>query len=173
MRQEKIKKESREEKKKPKIEAKKELGEELIRILSTDIPVEKRVYAGLTRIKGISWSFSNAICNALGIDKSKKIKELSEKEIESISEFIKKPNIPKFMLNRRNDFETGSSEHLITADLELRKEFDIKRLKKIKCYKGVRHILGQPVRGQRTKSHFRKNKAVGVMGKGKPGGKKT
>ena len=45
------------------------------------------------------------------------------------------------------------------TDLELQTEFDIKRMKKIKSYKGVRHSAGQPVRGQRTKSHFRKNKA--------------
>ena len=42
--------------------------------------------------------------------------------------------------------------------LELQKEFDIKRLKKIKSYRGLRHSTGQPVRGQRTKSHFRTNR---------------
>lgn len=138
--------------------------ENLIRILSTDIPTSKSVYAGLTRIKGVSWSFSNAVCKRLSIG-NKKIYELTEEEIEKISEFIKKPDLPEFMLNRRKDFETGKSEHLIGADFDLKKEFDIKRMKKIKSYKGVRHILGQPVRGQRTKSHFRKNKTVGVRGK--------
>ena len=145
---------------------------ELIRILSTDIPASKSVYAGLTRIKGISWSFSNAVCSAMKIPRNKKIKDLSEQEIEKISEFVRSPKVPKFMLNRRDDFETGKSEHLTFAELSLKKEFDIKRMKKIKSYKGVRHILGQPVRGQRTKSHFRKNKAVGAVGKGKTG-KKT
>ena len=63
------------------------------------------------------------------------------------------------------------------------KEFDIKRMKKMRSYKGIRHASGLPVRGQRTKSHFRKkgkNKAVGVSktktepapAKGKEGGKK-
>ena len=147
-------------------------GEEnLIRILATDIPGNMRVYAGLRKIKGVSWSFSNAVCNVLKIDKKKKISELTKEEIDKISEFIKNPKLPEFLLNRRKDFETGKNMHLIGTDLELTKEFDIKRLKKIKSYKGIRHILGQPVRGQRTKSHFRKNKAVGVVGKGKKGRK--
>ena len=143
----------------------------MIRILSTDIPVNKSVYVGLTRIKGISWGFSNAICRSLKIGRSKKIKDLNEQEIEKISSFVKNVKLPDFLMNRRKDFETGKSSHLIGGDLDLKKEFDIKRMRKIKSYKGVRHILGQPVRGQRTKSHFRKNKSVGVIGKGgKKGG---
>lgn len=139
----------------------------IVRILSTDIPGEKRVLAGLTRIKGISWSLSNAICNILGIDKNKRISELNEEEIEKINNFIKNQKLPEFLLNRRKDRSSGENLHLIGSDLELAKEFDIKRLKKIKAYKGIRHSLGQPVRGQRTKSHFRKNRTVGVMKKKK------
>ncbi|MBU1136580.1 MAG: 30S ribosomal protein S13 [Nanoarchaeota archaeon] len=141
------------------------LGESIIRILSTDIPGNKNIYSGITRIRGISWSLSNAICNKLKIDKNKKISELSKKEIEDISKFIKSSDIPEFVLNRRKDFESGKSEHLIGTELELKEEFDIKRMKKIKSYKGVRHITGRPVRGQRTKSHFRKNKTLGVSAK--------
>jgi len=140
--------------------------ETLIRILSTDIPGNKSVYAGLTRVKGISWSFSNAICNVLRINKKKKIKELTDNEIEKITEFIKNPKVPSFILNRRKDFDTGEDKHLIGSDSELRKEFDIKRLRKIKSYRGLRHATGQPVRGQRTRAHLRKNKAIGVS-KGK------
>jgi len=142
--------------------------ESLIRILATDIPGSRNVYTGLTRIKGVSWAFSNAICNVLKLDKNKKISELDEKEIATISEFIKNPKVPEFILNRRKDFDTGENEHLIGSDLDLRREFDIKRLKKIKSYRGIRHATGQPVRGQRTKSHFRKNKAIGVQKKAKP-----
>ena len=65
-------------------------------------------------------------------------------------------------MNRRKDIDTGKNIHIIGSDLSLQKEFDIKRLKKMKCYRGVRHSTGQPVRGQRTRSHFRKNKSVGV-----------
>lgn len=139
--------------------------EEVVRIAATDIPARLSVYAGLTKIKGISWSVSNAICNILNIEKNKRLKELSEEEIEKIEKFLKKPELPSWLMNRRKDRETGEDKHLITTDLELAKEFDIRRLKKIKCYRGVRHALGLPVRGQRTRSHFRKGKTVGVIRK--------
>ena len=59
------------------------------------------------------------------------------------------------MKNRQKDLETGESKHLVSTDLDMRKDFDIRRLKKIRSYKGVRHTAGLPVRGQRTRSHFR------------------
>ena len=71
---------------------------------------------------------------------------------------MKNPDVPIYLINRRNDFETGENKHLTTSDLDLKKEFDIKRLRKIKSYKGIRHAAKLPVRGQRTKSHFRKNR---------------
>lgn len=163
-------KEAKEEEKKKagKPERKEIIEESLVRVLSTDIPGNKRLVAGLTRIKGVSWAFSNATCHMLKIDKNKRIKELSEDDIKKISEFIKNPKLPEFLLNRRRDVETGKSLHLLGGDLDLQKEFDIKRLKKIRSYRGLRHALGQPVRGQRTKSHFRAKgkkvrKAIGVM----------
>lgn len=144
----------------------KERHEMLVRIMSTDINGERNIYAGLTRIKGISFAMSNAVCYLLKLDKKRKISSLSKDEIEKIIEIIKDPKVPEFLLNRRFDFETGENKHLNTTHLDLQKEFDIKRLKKIKSYKGVRHSRGLPVRGQRTKSHFRKqgkNKSVGVQ----------
>ncbi len=144
----------------------------IIRIMQTDIPGEKQLYVGLAKIKGVSWSFSNALCNKLCLDKKRKIEALSSEEIQKIEEFIKNPSLPAFLLNRRKDFDTGKDLHLLGTDLELRKDFDIKRLKKIRSYRGLRHALGQPVRGQRTRSHFRqKGKAVGVLKKAKMGKK--
>jgi small subunit ribosomal protein S13 len=136
--------------------------ERMIRILSEDIEGGMTVYAGLTKIKGISWSLANAICKVLKIDKNRKIGSLTDAEVKKISDFIKNPQIPPFIFNRRFDFETGKDKHLTGTLLELQKEFDIKRLKKIKSYRGIRHSAGLPVRGQRTKSHFRKNKAKGA-----------
>jgi len=136
--------------------------EKIIRILSKDIEGGMKIYPGLTKIKGISWSLSNAICKKLKIDKNRKIGSLGNEEIKNISEFIKNPKVPDHIVNRRNDFETGKNKHLIGSDLELQKEFDIKKLKKIKSYKGYRHMAGLPLRGQRTRSHFRKNKSKGV-----------
>jgi small subunit ribosomal protein S13 len=130
----------------------------LIRILSKDIRGNKTVYNGLTDIKGISWNFCNAVCKKLKIDKNKKIEDLTPAEIEKLSEFIKNPEVPSFMKNRQKDVDSGENKHLHGVDLDLQREFDIKKMRKVKSYKGIRHGLGLPVRGQRTKSHFRKNR---------------
>lgn len=135
--------------------------DKLIRILSKDIEGKIKVYPGLTKIKGVSWSLSNALCKKLKIDKNKKIGNLREEEIKKIEEFLKKPELPKYLFNRQKDFETGINKHLTGTDLDLRKDFDIKRLKKIKSYRGLRHTVGLPMRGQRTKSHFRTNRKKG------------
>ncbi|MBS3074588.1 30S ribosomal protein S13 [Candidatus Pacearchaeota archaeon] len=147
--------------------------ESLIRILDKDIKSSKKVIVGLTRIKGVSWAVSNGICSAIKINPAKKIGDLSKEEIKTIEEFIKNPKLPSFLLNRRKDANTGEDRHLTSTDLDLRKEFDIKLLKKIRSYRGLRHALGLPTRGQRTKSHFRENKksriSVGVgASKNKP-----
>jgi small subunit ribosomal protein S13 len=83
------------------------------------------------------------------------------------------------MLNRQNDYDTGDDIHIFTTDLKFRTEFDVKRLQKVRAYKGMRHAAGQPVRGQRTKAHFRSNRGkgkspVGVSKvKAKTGGKEA
>lgn len=157
-----------EQKQTGKLEEKK-YEEKVVRILSEDIEGNAKIYVGLTKIKGISWSLSNAVCNILKIDKNRKIGSLTNEEIKKITEFLKNPQLPNFIFNRRFDLETGKNRHLIGADLELQKDFDIKRLKKIKSYRGIRHAAGLPVRGQRTKSNFRKNrsKSIGIKKKSK------
>ncbi len=140
----------------------------VIRILAKDIEGKMKVYAGLTKIKGVSWGLSNAICKVLEIDKNKKIGSLTDAEIKKISDFIKNPKVPEYIVNRRSDFTTGENKHLSGGDLELQKEFDIKRLKKIKSYRGFRHMSGLPTRGQKTRSNFRPNKKkAGIKKKAK------
>jgi small subunit ribosomal protein S13 len=155
----------------PRIQNKIQSTERIVRILSKDIEGSMTVYSGLSTIKGISWAFSNALCKSLGIDKNRKITSLSEEEIKKISDFARKPKLPAYFVNRRKDRETGEDRHLIGVDLDLIKEFDIKRLKQIKNYRGIRHTAGLPLRGQRTKGNFRKNrsKGVGIKKKPKPG----
>lgn len=133
----------------------------IVRILSKDIEGKMKLYAGLTKVKGISWTTSRAICKESGIDKDRKIGSLNEEEVAKIEGVAKKGKIAEYLLNRRNDFETGESSHLVSSDLELKQEFDIKRLKKIKAYRGLRHLLKLPLRGQRTKSNFRRNRKKG------------
>ncbi len=140
--------------------------ESLIRIYSVDISGTKNIYVGLTKIKGISWAISNLICLKLNLPRTKKISELTKEEIQKIENFLRNLEAPDFLKNRRLDRETGKTEHFLSVDLDLKKQFDIKRLKKIRSYKGIRHSLKLPVRGQRTRSHFRsKGGAVGVQKK--------
>ena len=135
----------------------------IMRISGTDIPINMSIYAGLAKIKGISWSISNAICTYLKISKLRKISTLTVSEIEKIMETIKSAKIMPWLVNRKKDRETGKNRHLIGSELDLQKEFDIRRIKKIRSYKGIRHSQSQPVRGQRTRSHFRKKGlSVGV-----------
>ena len=165
---------AKEEKQKQKREVKEEDYESLVRISSYDIPGSKNIYTGLTRIKGVSWAISNAVCLSLKIPRNKKISELSKDEIKQIEDFLKNPSISDFLKNRRSDLKTGITTHETSSSLDMKKDFDIRRMKKIRSYKGIRHTLGQPVRGQRTRSHFRKKgKAVGVQrGAAKPAPKK-
>jgi len=140
----------------------------IIRIMQTDIPGNKNLLTGLTYIKGISWTISNAICKLLNLDPKTKVADLDEETTKKIVDFLDNPSLPKHLINRRNDFETGEDMHLIGTKLDMKKEFDIRRLKKIRSYRGLRHAFGHPVRGQRTKAHFRakgKKKAVGVKKK--------
>ncbi len=155
--------EQKTEAKKESIIIRKETPEErIIRIMQTDVPANKSVYAGLTRIKGISWSISNLVCGILKLNRNTKISALSKEEIQKIEETLKEHKFPTFMLNRRNDYTTGESSHLVGSNLDLAKELDIKRLKKIRSWRGWRHATGQPTRGQSTKSHFRHNRKKGV-----------
>jgi len=137
----------------------------IIRILSKDIDGGKKLFSGIMAIKGVSWAFSNALCKKLNLDKNKRIQDLTKEEIGKIEKFMHNPELPVFLLNRRKDLDTGDNKHLYGADLDLQREFDIKKMKKIKCFKGIRHSLGQPVRGQNTRSHFRRNrKNTGATG---------
>lgn len=141
---------------------------QIIRIISSDILGDKQIYDALTKVSGVGYSLSSAICNVMNIDKYRKVGSLSQEEVKKIEDIIKNPlkyKIPSFLLNRRRDPDTGQDIQLFAADLKLTKEFDIKKLKRIKSYRGIRHALGLPVRGQKTRSHFRKGRSVGVQKK--------
>jgi small subunit ribosomal protein S13 len=136
----------------------------LIRIMGRDIRGDKKVLVGLTLIKGISWAFASALCKILKVDKKNTIQDLSKEQLAEIETFVKDPSLPTFMKNRQNDYDSGDDKHLTGADLKLQNEFDIKRMRKIRSYKGIRHGANLPVRGQRTKSNFRKNRRLNATG---------
>ena len=138
----------------------------IIRVANTDLDGRKKIFYALQKIKGVGFMFANAVLRQANIPLDKLAGELTDEEVERINSVIASPlsnGIPAWMVNRRRDYESGVDKHLILGDLDFVKSNDIKRLKKIKSYRGIRHHLGLPVRGQKTKSNFRKNKGK-VMG---------
>ena len=148
----------------------------IVRIANADLEGSKPIFQSLRKIKGISFMLANAVCSSAGIEKTKKTGYLHEEELKRLNEVIREPskfNIPSWMFNRRKDFETGEDKHLISEDLMFIHDNDIKMLKKMRCYRGVRHSLDLPVRGQRTKGNFRKNKGKITLGVKKKAGAKA
>lgn len=111
----------------------------MARISGVDLPNNKRVEIALTYIFGIGHTSSLKILEKIEVDKSKKVNELNDDEIEKI---------------RKEIDENYKVEGTLKASI---KE-DIKRLKEINCYRGQRHRKGLPVRGQRTKTNARTRK---------------
>ncbi len=147
----------------------------LVRIANTDLDGKKTIGYALNKIKGVGIPFAHAVCRIANVNINKKAGALSDAETKKIEDIVRNPiksGIPSWMINRRYDSETGTDKHLLLGDLQYQIENDIKMMKKIKCYKGVRHILGQPVRGQRTRSNFRRNKGK-VMGVRRSSGAKA
>lgn len=134
----------------------------IVRIASTDLKGNKRASKGLCAIKGISDMYSNAILKSAKIDPNKLIGHLSESEVKKINDILQSPNdfgLPQFLFNRNLDPETLESSHAIGSDLKLQNDFDLRRMKRIRSYKGLRHSLKLKVRGQRMK-RFRKGGAA-------------
>ena len=120
----------------------------MARIAGVNIPQNKLVYVGLTYIYGIGDRFSNQICNALEISKSKRVNELSDEQILKIREYI-------------------DQNFTVEGDLRRENSLSIKRLIDLATYRGSRHRKKLPVRGQRTRcnARTRKGKAIAIAGK--------
>jgi small subunit ribosomal protein S13 len=148
----------------------------IVRVAGVDLPGDKAIAYALADIKGIGVSTAYAVLRKLGIDPHRLLGTLSDEEVDKLSEALKsveKLGLPEWMLNRRRDPVTGESRHLITSDLLITVRNDIELMKKIKSYKGIRHMLGLKVRGQRTRTTGRTGVTVGVRkGKGRAGGGK-
>jgi len=125
---------------------------------------------GLTQIRGIGYMFANTILNVLKINPDQRIGYLSPEQVNSIESIIKNPsasNFPSWFLNRRKDVETGEDKHLLTSDIAFTVRNDIEREKTSGSWRGIRHMFGLKVRGQRTRCTGRKGGAVGVAKGGK------
>ncbi|MBI5530887.1 MAG: 30S ribosomal protein S13 [Candidatus Doudnabacteria bacterium] len=108
----------------------------MARIAGINIPNEKRIEASLPYIYGVGLSLSKKILAAAKVDPNKRTKDLSEAELGRIREFIEK-------------------SFKVEGELRQQVLLNIKRLKEIGAYRGIRHIRGLPVRGQRTKTNSR------------------
>lgn len=111
----------------------------MARIAGVDLPRDKRVEIGLTYIFGIGLPTSKDILSKAGISPDTRVKDLTEEEVSNLRQII---------------------EADITVEGDLRREvaMNIKRLKEIGCYRGIRHRRGLPVRGQKTKTNARTRK---------------
>ena len=137
----------------------------MVRITRKDVDGNSTIVTALTEIKGIGKAFALAICKVLDLDQDQQIGYIDEDSVNKIEEVLENPQefgIPEWLLNRRIDYETGETKHLIESDLNMTLRDDLNRMKKIRSYKGKRHEVGLPVRGQRTKSTFRHGSSVGV-----------
>ena len=132
----------------------------LVRISNTDIDGNKKVIDGIRKIKGIGFSFANAVCKTAGVSKSEKLGKVSDADVKKLQDAINNASsrIPQWMLNRRRNVEDDTSGHLVTTDLSYAQENDIRQMQRIKSYRGIRHMSGAPSRGQHTRSNFRRNK---------------
>ncbi len=137
----------------------------IVRVIDTDLDGTHRVDYALTKIKGVGSRFARAVIQKAEVDPSTRVGFLSDDEVKRIEDVLLNPGrygIAEWLLNRRKDLQTGKDLHLLTADLTLRAKADIDFMKEIKSWKGIRHIYGLKVRGQRTKTTGRSGKAVGV-----------
>lgn len=137
----------------------------IIRILDTNLDSNLKISRALSKIKGISFMFSNAICASNGINPETRLSSLDDNQVRMLEQSIKNPAIPAWMLNRRKDMKTGKDIHITSSDIDIMLREDVMAMKKMRAYKGIRHEMGQPVRGQRTRNTSRKNKSVGVVKK--------
>ena len=115
----------------------------MARIKNIDLPANKQIKIGLTVIYGIGRPLALQICEAAKVDPSKKVKDLTEDEVNKL----------------RKELDS----HTVEGDLRREVQMNIKNKMEINCYQGVRHKKGLPVRGQRTSRNARTRKGKGKV----------
>jgi small subunit ribosomal protein S13 len=122
----------------------------MARIAGVDLPKNERIEIGLTRIFGIGRSLSRQILDKTGVNPDIRVKDLKDEDIVKIRNIIER-------------------DYRVEGDLRREISMNIKRLMDIGCYRGLRHRLGLPVHGQRTRTNARTRKGPRktIMGKKK------
>jgi len=138
-----------------------------VRVANTDLDGTKPVRIALTGLAGIGMHTSGVISKLADVDPRATLGLLEDEPVDRIREVIAnyKSLVPTWMLNRQADPYTGEPGQLLGSDLRMAIDDDVNRMRKIRCYRGIRHETGQKVRGQRTKSTGRTGTTVGVSRK--------
>tara|TARA_B100001996_G_scaffold328153_1_gene275303 strand:- start:6 stop:365 length:360 start_codon:yes stop_codon:yes gene_type:complete len=110
----------------------------MARIAGINLPNNKHIWIALTAIYGIGVTRANKICSDSGVDRTKKVKDLNEKDLEVLRNFVEK--------------------YQLEGDLRRENSINIKRLMDIGSYRGIRHRKSLPLRGQKTKNNSRTRK---------------
>ncbi len=110
----------------------------MARIAGINVPVQKHTVIALTSIYGIGLTRAQSICDNAGVARDAKVRDLTDQEVEAL--------------------RTEVAKFTVEGDLRREVSMDIKRLKDLGCYRGVRHRRGLPLRGQRTKTNARTRK---------------
>jgi small subunit ribosomal protein S13 len=111
----------------------------MARIAGVDLPRDKRVEIGLTYIFGVGLATSQNILKKSGISPDTRVKDLTEEEVSNLRQVLE-------------------TDYTVEGDLRREVAMNIKRLKEIGCYRGIRHRRGLPVRGQKSKTNARTRK---------------
>jgi len=109
------------------------------RIAGIDLPANKRIEIGLTYIYGVGRSTAQKVLDEAGVDRNAKVEEWSDEQINAIRRIL-------------------NESYKLEGELRSETQMNIKRLMDIGCYRGVRHRIGLPVRGQSTKNNARTRK---------------
>jgi small subunit ribosomal protein S13 len=121
----------------------------MARIAGVNLPNQKRLEIGLTYIFGIGQPTAQQICDALGLSRDTKVRDLTEDEVAKLRDYI-------------------DANHQVEGDLRRERTNAIKRLSEIGAYRGLRHRRNLPARGQRTKTNARTRKGPKkTVGRGK------
>ena len=115
----------------------------MARIKNIELPSQKHICIGLTAIYGIGRSLANTICDDAGVERTKKVRDLSEDDISKLRQQVDK--------------------YIVEGDLRREVQMSIKEKMEINSYQGTRHKKGLPVRGQRTSRNARTRKGRGKV----------
>ncbi len=120
------------------------------RLLGVDIPNEKKAVVSLTYLFGVGHKTARDLCHKAGVDQDKKARDLTDEELSRLANILER-------------------DYTVEGPLRRQVQQSINRLRDIKCYRGIRHRVGLPVRGQRTKTNARTRKGPKKTVAGKKG----